>query len=132
MESQPSRLKPLEGERPRSPGLYADEPQDGAQREQPAIIESVVDRPPRRKLPDVRESIIHKFSIGGHVRIHSRWGCMKMALRARSSLRWLKEGSTISGLMDSFAVAISLTLQYGVLLRFLVDEFAHVGFEPNG
>jgi ribonucleoside-diphosphate reductase alpha chain len=43
-----------------------------------------------------------------------------------------KEGSTISGLMDSLAVAISLTLQYGVPLQFLVDKFAHVRFEPSG
>ena len=43
-----------------------------------------------------------------------------------------KEGSTISGLMDSIAVAISLTLQYGVPLKFLVDKFAHVRFEPSG
>src|SRR5215471_18842783 len=66
MESQPSRLKPVEGGRPsRTPSRYADEPQDGAQREQPAIIESVVDRPPRRKLSDER-SIRHRFPIGGH------------------------------------------------------------------
>src|SRR5260370_7327079 len=43
-----------------------------------------------------------------------------------------KEGSTISGLMDSFATAISFNLQYGVPLKFLVDKFAHVRFEPSG
>jgi ribonucleoside-diphosphate reductase alpha chain len=43
-----------------------------------------------------------------------------------------KEGSTISGLMDSFATAISLALQYGVPLRVLIDKFAHVRFEPSG
>ncbi len=43
-----------------------------------------------------------------------------------------KEGSTISGLMDSFAAAVSFNLQYGVPLKFLVDKFAHVRFEPSG
>ena len=43
-----------------------------------------------------------------------------------------KEGSTISGLMDSFATAISLTLQYGVPLEALVDKFTHMRFEPAG
>jgi ribonucleoside-diphosphate reductase alpha chain len=43
-----------------------------------------------------------------------------------------KEGSTISGLMDAFATAISFNLQYGVPLKFLVDKFAHVRFEPSG
>src|SRR5437762_14033181 len=43
-----------------------------------------------------------------------------------------KEGSTISGLMDSFATAVSLTLQYGVPLQFLVNKFSHVRFEPSG
>ena len=43
-----------------------------------------------------------------------------------------KEGSTISGLMDSFATAISYALQYGVPLKFLVDKFSHVRFEPSG
>jgi ribonucleoside-diphosphate reductase alpha chain len=43
-----------------------------------------------------------------------------------------KEGSTISGLMDAFATAVSFNLQYGVPLKFLVDKFAHVRFEPSG
>ena len=47
-------------------------------------------------------------------------------------LRMSKEGSTISGLMDSFATAISMALQYGVPLRVLVDKFSHTRFEPSG
>ncbi len=43
-----------------------------------------------------------------------------------------KEGSTISGLMDSFATSISYALQYGVPLKFFVDKFSHVRFEPSG
>src|SRR5205809_7226906 len=43
-----------------------------------------------------------------------------------------KEGSVVSGLMDSFATAVSLALQYGVPLQVLVDKFSHVRFEPSG
>ena len=43
-----------------------------------------------------------------------------------------KEGSTISGIMDSFATAVSYGLQYGVPLKFYVDKFSHVRFEPSG
>jgi len=52
--------------------------------------------------------------------------------RVKSSFTIAKEGSTISGLMDAFATAISFNLQYGVPLKFLVDKFAHVRFEPSG
>ena len=62
----------------------------------------------------------------------SRWACTTTARRARSSSRMAKEGSTISGLMDSFATAISYALQYGVPLKFFVDKFSHVRFEPSG
>ena len=62
----------------------------------------------------------------------SRSGCTTTARRARCSSRWRKKGSTISGLMDAFATAVSFTLQYGVPLKFLVDKFSHVRFEPSG
>jgi ribonucleoside-diphosphate reductase alpha chain len=95
------------------------------------VTEGIVDHPPRRKLPDERVSITHKFSIGGHE------GYITVGLYEDGSpgelfITMAKEGSTISGLMDSLAVAVSLTLQYGVPLKFLVDKFAHVRFEPSG
>jgi ribonucleoside-diphosphate reductase alpha chain len=97
----------------------------------PPITEKVVYRPIRRKLPDERRSITHKFSIGGHE------GYITVGLYEDGSpgelfITMAKEGSTISGLMDSFATAISYSLQYGVPLKFFVDKFSHVRFEPSG
>ena len=89
-------------------------------------------RPLRRRLPDERESLTHKFSVGGHE------GYLTVGLYPDTKqpgeifIRMAKEGSTISGLMDNFATAISLTLQYGVPLHTLVEKFGHVRFEPSG
>ena len=95
------------------------------------IEERIVYRPIRRKLPDERHAITHKFSIGGHE------GYLTVGLYDDGSpgelfVTMAKEGSTISGLMDSFATAVSYALQYGVPLKFFVDKFAHVRFEPSG
>jgi len=97
----------------------------------PATIEKVVYRPVRRKLPDERRSITHKFSIGGHEG-YITVGMYEDGLPGEIFITMAKEGSTISGLMDSLATAISFNLQYGVPLKFLVDKFAHVRFEPSG
>jgi ribonucleoside-diphosphate reductase alpha chain len=85
----------------------------------------------RRKLPDERQSITHKFSIAGQE------GYFMVGLYDDGSpgelfIKMSKEGSTISGLMDSFAVSISMCLQYGVPLRVLVNKFSHTRFEPSG
>src|SRR5881397_1767975 len=85
----------------------------------------------RRKLPDERESITHKFSIGGHEG-YITVGKYEDGAPGEIFITMAKEGSTISGLMDSFATAISFNLQYGVPLKFLVDKFSHVRFEPSG
>jgi len=85
----------------------------------------------RRKLPDEHHSITHKFSIGGHEG-YITVGMYEDGSPGEIFVTMAKEGSTISGLMDSMAVAISLTLQYGVPLKFLVDKFSHVRFEPSG
>src|SRR2546430_7408796 len=95
------------------------------------IIEKVVYRPVRRKLPDERASITHKFSIGGHEG-YLTVGLYDEGMPGELFIRMAKEGSTISGLMDSFATAISHGLQYGVPLKFFVDKFSHVRFEPSG
>ena len=97
----------------------------------PAPVEKVVYRPVRRKLPDERRSITHKFSIGGHEG-YITVGMYDDGLPGEIFITMAKEGSTISGLMDSLATAISFNLQYGVPLKFLVDKFAHVRFEPSG
>ena len=85
----------------------------------------------RRKLPDERRSITHKFSIGGHEG-YITVGMYDDGTPGEIFITMAKEGSTISGLMDSFATAVSFNLQYGVPLKFLVDKFAHVRFEPSG
>ncbi len=87
--------------------------------------------PYRRKLPDERRSITHKFSISGHEG-YVTVGLYEDGKPGEIFIVMSKEGSTISGLMDSFATAISLTLQYGVPLEALVDKFTHMRFEPSG
>ncbi|HEX6177231.1 MAG TPA: vitamin B12-dependent ribonucleotide reductase [Thermoanaerobaculia bacterium] len=85
----------------------------------------------RRKLPDERESITHKFSIGGHEG-YITVGKYEDGSAGEIFITMAKEGSTISGLMDSFATMTSLALQHGVPLQLLVDKFTHTRFEPSG
>ncbi|HPT29042.1 MAG TPA: vitamin B12-dependent ribonucleotide reductase, partial [Bryobacteraceae bacterium] len=95
------------------------------------IEEKIVYRPVRRKLSDERQSVTHKFSIGGHEG-YLTVGLYEDGKPGELFISMAKEGSTISGLMDSFATAISYGLQYGVPLKFFVDKFSHVRFEPSG
>ena len=88
-------------------------------------------RPVRRKLPLERRAITHKFSIGGHEG-YITVGMYDDGQPGEIFLVMAKEGSAISGLMDSFATAISLALQYGVPLKVLIDKFSHTRFEPSG
>jgi ribonucleoside-diphosphate reductase alpha chain len=88
-------------------------------------------KPYRRRLPDERASITHKFNVGGHEG-YLTIGLYEDGTPGEIFLRMAKEGSTISGLMDSFATAVSLALQYGVPLRDLVTKFSHLRFEPAG
>jgi ribonucleoside-diphosphate reductase alpha chain len=88
-------------------------------------------KPVRHKLPAERRAITHKFSIAGHEG-YITVGMYDNGQPGEIFLVMAKEGSTISGLMDSFATAISIALQYGVDLRVLVDKFSHVRFEPSG
>ncbi|MBV9084193.1 MAG: vitamin B12-dependent ribonucleotide reductase [Acidobacteriaceae bacterium] len=98
---------------------------------QPQTVEKVVYRPVRRKLPDERNSVTHKFSIGGHEG-YITVGLYEDATPGEVFISMAKEGSTISGLMDTLATSISYGLQYGVPLKFFVDKFSHVRFEPSG
>ena len=88
-------------------------------------------RPHRRKLPDVRSAVTHKFSIAGHDG-YLTMGQYDDGQPGELFLKMAKEGSTISGLMDSFAIMTSLALQYGVPLKDMVDKFSHTRFEPSG
>jgi ribonucleoside-diphosphate reductase alpha chain len=92
---------------------------------------SVEPRPARRKLPDEREAITHKYSIAGHEGYITA-GMYEDRTPGEIFLVMAKEGSTISGLMDAFATSISMALQYGVPLEALVEKFSHVRFEPSG
>jgi ribonucleoside-diphosphate reductase alpha chain len=115
---------------------------DGSKRTQPLNAgkdepkkDNVIDLRERRavrvKLPDTRDSVTHKFSIAGHE------GYLTVGLYADGKpgeifLRMAKEGSTISGLMDTIATMTSIALQYGVPLKALTDKFSHTRFEPAG
>ncbi|MGB0059057.1 vitamin B12-dependent ribonucleotide reductase [Candidatus Binatus sp.] len=96
-----------------------------------AAIATADDRMQRRKLPDERKSITHKFDIAGHEG-YITVGMYEDGTPGEIFVTMSKQGSTISGLMDSFATAISFALQYGVPLQFLVDKFSHMRFEPSG
>ncbi len=116
---------------------------DGSKRTQPLntskdkVAESIlaaadVTRTPvRRKLPDERRAITHKFDIAGHEG-YITVGLFEDGQPGEIFLVMAKEGSTISGFADAFAQAISYALQYGVPLQALVDKFSHVRFEPSG
>jgi ribonucleoside-diphosphate reductase alpha chain len=115
---------------------------DGSKRTQPlntsrdktTVTEAApvtVVQPKRRKLPDERQSITHKFDITGHEG-YITVGAYEDGQPGELFLVMAKEGSTISGFADAFAQAISYALQYGVPLQDLVDKFSHVRFEPSG
>jgi ribonucleoside-diphosphate reductase alpha chain len=116
---------------------------DGSKRTQPlntskdkaqAEVEKVVasmGQPVRKRLPDERHSITHKFDIAGHEG-YITVGLFEDGQPGELFLVMAKEGSTISGFADAFAQAISYALQYGVPLQVLVDKFSHARFEPSG
>jgi ribonucleoside-diphosphate reductase alpha chain len=113
---------------------------DGSKRTQPlnagASSESgqpasTGERPVRKKLPDERAALTHKFSIAGHEG-YLTVGLYDDGTPGEIFLRMAKEGSTVSGLMDTIATMTSISLQYGVPLKALVDKFSHTRFEPSG
>jgi len=92
------------------------------------------DAPPRavrHKLKEERMSVTHKFSIGGHEG-YIIVGLYPDGEPGEIFIKMAKEGSTVSGLMDSFALAVSISLQHGVPLKLLCEKFAHTRFEPSG
>ncbi|MBI3087824.1 MAG: vitamin B12-dependent ribonucleotide reductase [Candidatus Omnitrophica bacterium] len=113
---------------------------DGSKRVQPLSTgkgegkgraQAPVGEPYRRRLPDERDAVIHKFSLGGHEG-YITIGMYEDGSPGEIFIVMSKEGSTLSGVMDSFATAVSLALQYGVPLKVLIDKFSHVRFEPSG
>jgi ribonucleoside-diphosphate reductase alpha chain len=87
--------------------------------------------PHRVRLPDEREAVTHKFSVGGHEG-YITVGLYPNGKPGEMFISMAKEGSVVSGLMDSFATAVSIMLQYGVPLKVLVNKFSHMRFEPSG
>jgi len=85
----------------------------------------------RHRLPEERASLTHKFGIAGHEG-YITVGLYPNGQPGEIFIKMAKEGSTVSGLMDSFATATSLALQHGVPLKVLCEKFAHSRFEPSG
>lgn len=106
---------------------------DGSKNVQPmtAKREAPVGRPYRQRLPDTRESVTHKFSIAGHEG-YLTVGLFDDGKPGEIFITMSKEGSTLSGMMDSFATMVSISLQYGVPLTDLVRKFSRTRFEPFG
>src|SRR5687767_9424257 len=103
----------------------------GEVREVVREVVKYVERPQRRKLPDERHAITHKFDVAGHEG-YITVGLFEDGTPGEIFLVMAKEGSTISGFADAFAQAVSYALQYGVPLQTLVDKFSHSRFEPSG
>ncbi|MFT3787386.1 MAG: LAGLIDADG family homing endonuclease [Tepidisphaeraceae bacterium] len=95
------------------------------------IVERIVERPLRRRLPDTRNAITHKFDISGHEGYITA-GLYEDGTPGEVFITMSKEGSTIGGLMDTVATLVSVALQYGVPVESLVRKFEHVRFEPSG
>src|SRR6266851_1341302 len=113
---------------------------DGCKRSQPLSTSLDKNKEPeataeframRHKLPDERKSITHKFDIAGHEG-YLTVGLYEDGQPGELFVTMAKEGSTISGLMDAFATQTSYALQFGVPLKFMVDKFSHMRFEPSG
>ncbi|MAE93958.1 MAG: ribonucleoside-diphosphate reductase, adenosylcobalamin-dependent [Deltaproteobacteria bacterium] len=115
---------------------------DGSKRTQPLnagketdesgkVVDLAERRAVRIKLPDERQGVTHKFSIAGHEG-YVTVGCYEDGKPGELFLRMAKEGSTVSGLMDTIGIMTSMALQYGVPLKALVDKFSHTRFEPAG
>src|SRR6202158_2472282 len=85
----------------------------------------------RRRLPDERKAVTHKFDIAGHEG-YVTVGMFEDGQPGELFVTMAKEGSTISGLMDAFATQTSYSLQFGVPMKFMVDKFSHMRFEPSG
>ncbi len=113
----------------RTQPLSTKKPSEGQKSAQATV--QIVERPVRRHLPDERKSITHKFSIAGHEG-YITVGMYEDGTPGEIFVTMAKEGSVISGLMDAFATAISMALQYGVPLEKLVEKFSYTRFQPSG
>ncbi len=97
------------------------------------IVEKIITKeaPRRRKLPDERLSMTHKFSVAGHEG-YLHVGMYEDGTPGEIFIKMAKEGSTLSGVMDTLALSLSMNLQYGVPLDVLCEKLVHTRFEPMG
>jgi ribonucleoside-diphosphate reductase alpha chain len=117
-------------------GTKTAEPGGVARMPSPAASDEVEDfnAPPRavrHRLKEERMSVTHKFNISGHEG-YITVGLYPNGMPGELFIKMAKEGSTVSGLMDSFALSVSIALQHGVPLKLFCDKFAHTRFEPSG
>jgi ribonucleoside-diphosphate reductase alpha chain len=125
------RSQPLSTGKKKDEGTPADRETIESLRKQLAASQIEATRPHRRRLPSERTAVTHKFEISGHEG-YITVGLYPDGQPGEIFLKMAKEGSTISGLMDTLATSVSLALQYGVPLKDVVNKFAHVRFEPSG
>ena len=95
------------------------------------VGEGAMPSPVRTRLPRTRASETHKFVIGGHEG-YITYGMYDNGALGEMFIKMSKQGSTLSGLLDSFAMSVSVALQYGVPLKRLVEKFIYSRFEPSG
>jgi ribonucleoside-diphosphate reductase alpha chain len=118
--TQPVNIRRRSDEAEAVPETFSAEQLDAARR-----------TPHRRRLPATRPSLTHKFDVGGHEG-YLNVGLYENGQPGEVFITMAKEGSTVGGMMDAFATAISLCLQNGVPLDALVKKFTHQRFEPSG
>ena len=95
------------------------------------IVEKVVYRPTRKRLPKSRPSRTTSFSVGGAEGYMTSGSYPDDGL-GEVFLKLGKQGSTLAGVMDAFSIAVSIGLQYGVPLETFVQKFTNLKFEPAG
>ncbi len=125
------KSQPLSAAGTKTANSSKDDPRPGAAAPHEEDNLNAPPRAVRHKLQEERASITHKFNIGGHE------GYITVGLYPNGDpgelfITMAKEGSTVSGLMDSFALAVSIALQHGVPLKLFCEKFAHTRFEPSG
>jgi ribonucleoside-diphosphate reductase alpha chain len=125
------RSQPLSTGRKKDEGSAEQQQTIAELRDALAAAQLEAGKPHRHRLPAERTAVTHKFDIAGHEG-YITVGLYPDGQPGEIFLKMAKEGSTVSGLMDTFATTVSVALQYGVPLKDLVNKFAHVRFEPSG
>ncbi len=115
----------------RTQPLTTGDEDEGAKKKEVGSKKEVEYKPMRKRMPDERQAITHAYRIGNH-KGYLTVGLYENGMPGEIFIAAAKEGSVISGLLDSFALSISLALQYGVPLKFLANKFTHSRFEPSG